>query len=102
MDGGYPQTLIENLLSEMKFTKGVLTPKTKQQGGKGNIAIRDTITTLSVYYKGSLNEKVESYTNPTITSINFHQSFPYKKEKSLKDMLVRAKKKRLTKGFTPV
>ena len=26
---------------------------------------------LSVYYKGSLNEKMESYTKPTITSINF-------------------------------
>ena len=51
--------------------KGAQTPKTKQQGGKRNIAIRDTIPTLSVYYKGSLNEKMESYTKPTITSINF-------------------------------
>ena len=30
-----------------------------------------------------------------------HQSFPYKKGKSLKDVLVRAKKKRLTEGSTP-
>ena len=62
MDRGYPQTLIENLLSEIKITDrpGAQTPKTKQQGGKRNIAIRDTIPTLSVYYKGSLNEKVES------------------------------------------
>ena len=27
------------------------------------IVIRDTIPALSVYYKGSLNEKMESYTN---------------------------------------
>ena len=59
MDGGYPQSLIENLLLEKKFTKKNLNsdPKTKQQGGRRNIAIRDTIPALSVYYKGSLNEK---------------------------------------------
>ena len=28
-----------------------------------------------------------------------HQSFPYKKGKSLKDMLVRAKKKKVNRGF---
>ena len=52
---------------------------------------------LNIYYKGSLNEKMESYTKPTITSINFltnHRSFPYKKGKSLKDMLVRILKKK--------
>ena len=31
--------------------KEVSTPKTKQQGGKRNIVIRDTIPTLSVYYR---------------------------------------------------
>ena len=49
---------------------------------------------------------MESYTKPTVTSCNKflknHQSFPYRKGKSLKDMLVRAKKKRLTEGSTPV
>ena len=46
---------------------------------------------------------MESYTKPT-NYHNFnnflknHQSFPYKKGKSLKDMLVRAKKK-VNKGF---
>ena len=33
------------------------------------IHIRDTILTLSVYYNG--NEKVKSYTRPTIPSLNF-------------------------------
>ena len=47
MNRGYPETLIKNLLSEIKFTE------------------RDTVPTLSVYYKGSLNEKMESYTRPT-------------------------------------
>ena len=43
----------------------------KTTGGKRKIASRDTIPALSVYDKGSLNEKMESYTKPTITSINF-------------------------------
>ena len=55
MDGGYPQTLIEDLLSEIKFTKTSL--KQNLQGGKRFIAVCDTIPTLSVYYKGSLNNK---------------------------------------------
>ena len=94
---GCPLSLIENLLTEIKFTKGSQTPKTKQQGGKRNVAIRDTIPALLVYYKGSLNEKISILYK---TNYNFnkflknHQSFPYKKGKSFKDMLVRAKKKR--------
>ena len=54
--------------------KGVSTPKTKQQGGKRNIVIRDTIPTLSVYYKGTLNDKSGSYLRPTITSTNFYRT----------------------------
>ena len=76
--------------------KGVSTPKTKQQGGKRNIVIRDTIPAPSVYYKGSLNEKngILYKTNYNFNKfLKNHQSFPYKKGKSLKDMLVRAKKK---------
>ena len=57
MDWGYLQTLIEKLLLDTKFTE---TPQTKQQGGNRNIAIRDTIPTVSFYYKGSLREKVGS------------------------------------------
>ena len=80
--------------------------KQNLQGGKRFIAICDTIPTLSVYYKRCLNNK-----NGILykTSHNFnkflknHQSFPYKKGKSLKDTLVRAKKKkRLTKGSRDV
>ena len=71
MDGGYPQSLMENLLLEIKFTKGSLNPLKNQQRGKRNIVIRNTIPALSVYYKGSLNEKMDSYTKPTMTSINF-------------------------------
>ena len=52
MDEGYPQTLKEDLLSEIKFTKLL---KQNIQGGKRFIAICDTIPALGVYYKGSLN-----------------------------------------------
>ena len=48
--------------------------KQNLQGGKRFIAICDTIPTLSVYYKGSLNEKMESYTKPTVTSPNFQRT----------------------------
>ena len=71
-------------------------PKQNIQGGKKNIAICDTMPTLNVYNKGSLNNKNGILYKTNHTFHNFlrnHQSFPYKKGKSLKDMLVRAKKK---------
>ena len=70
--------------------------KQNLQGGKRSIAICDTIPTVSVYYKGSLNNKngILYKTNHNLNKfLKNHQSFPYKKGKSLKDMLVRAKKK---------
>ena len=48
-----------------------LSPETQQQRGKRNIAFRDTVPALSVYFKRSFNEKVESDTKPTVTSPNF-------------------------------
>ena len=73
IDRGYPQTMIENLLSDIKFTERerVCTPETQQQRAKRNIAFRDTVPALSVYFKRSFNEKMESYTKPTVTSPNF-------------------------------
>ena len=58
MDRGYPQTLIENLPSEIKFTerKTKLLKQNNVEEKEIRIAIRDTISALSVYYKGSLNE----------------------------------------------
>ena len=58
MDRGYPQTLIENLPSEIKFTerKTKLLKQNNMEEKEIRIAIRDTISALSVYYKGSLNE----------------------------------------------
>ena len=70
--------------------------KQNLQGGKRFIAVCDTISTLSVYYKGSLNNKngILYKTNHNFNKfLKNHQSCPYKKRKSLKDMLVRAKKK---------
>ena len=65
--------MIETLLSDIKFMhrEGVRTPETQQQRGKRNIAFRDTVPALSVYFKKSFNEKMESYTKPTVTSTNF-------------------------------
>ena len=71
IDRGYPQTMIENLLSDINDREGVCSPETKQQRGKRNIAFRDTAPALSVYLKISFNEKMESYTKPTVTSPNF-------------------------------
>ena len=53
--------------------EGVCSPKTQQRRGKRNIAFRDTVPALSVYFKRSFNEKLESYTKPTVTSPNFQR-----------------------------
>ena len=50
----------------MKLTETeVRAPETKQQGRKRNVASRDTIPALSVYFKKIFDGKVESHTNPT-------------------------------------
>ena len=65
IDRGYPQTMIKNLLSDIKFTE---RESAEQQREKRNIAFCDTVPALSVYFKRSFNEKMESYTKPTVTS----------------------------------
>ena len=73
--------------------EGVWSPETQQQRGKRNIAFRDTVSALSVYFKRIFNEKLESSTKPTLLRQIFKEPpiISYKKGKSLKDMLVRAK-----------
>ena len=66
IDRGYPQTMIENLLSDTKF----IERESALLKGKRNIAFCDTVPALSVYFKRSFNEKMESYTKPTVTSPN--------------------------------
>ena len=56
------------------YREGVCHPETQQQRGKRNIAFRDTVPALSVYFKRSFNEKLESYTKPTVTSPNFQRT----------------------------
>ena len=112
-DRGYSQTLIENLVSGIKFTEreyALLEHNTPR--GKRNITFRDTVPALSVYFKRNLI--MESYTNQPLLCQFFKQSpiISYKKGKSLKGMLVRAKiKKGLHKvsrryvrmfGFSPL
>ena len=70
---------------KLKLLRGnfELSPETQQQRGKRNIAFRDTVPALSVYFKRRFNEKMESYTKPTVTSLEL-------------------KYERLTQGFTLV
>ena len=35
------------------------------------LAFRDTVATLSVYFKRRFNKEMKSYTKPTVTSSNF-------------------------------
>ena len=72
IDRGYPQPMVENLQSDITVCReGVCTPETQQQRGERNIAFRDTVPALSVYFKRNFNEKMESYAKPTVTSPNF-------------------------------
>ena len=95
IDRGYPQTMIETLLSDIKFKEreSALLKHNFQQRGKRNIAFRDTVPALSVCFKRSFNEKMESYTNQPLLCQIFKKPpiISYKKGKSLQYMLVRAK-----------
>ena len=74
IDRGYPQTMIEKPSIRYKVLReGVCSPETRQRG-KRNIAFRDTVPALSVYFKRSFNEKLDSYTKPTVTSSNFQRT----------------------------
>ena len=66
MDRGYPQTLVENLPSELKFTE--TESKLLKQNNKEE---KEILPFVTQYQPSSLNEKMESYKKPTITSINF-------------------------------
>ena len=72
IERGYSQTMIENPLSDIKFIeRESALLKHNNKRGKRNIAFRDTVPALSVYFKRSFNEKMESYTKPTVTLPNF-------------------------------
>ena len=71
IDRGYPQTDKKPSIGYKVHKEGVCTPETQQHRGKKYIAFRDTVPALSVYFKRSFTEKMESYTKPTVTSPNF-------------------------------
>ena len=102
IDRGYPQTMIENPLSDINDREGVCTPETKQQRGKRNIAFRQETMTLA--FVAQYQPSVSSLKEVLMKKWNLIQNQPllrqifkeppiisYKKGKSLKDMLVRAK-----------
>ena len=104
LDKGYPQTFIENLLSQIKFTKR--ESKFLKQNNKEEKVILPFVTqyqpSVSTIKEVEWKSEILYKTNHNFKKfLKTHLSFPYKKGKSLKHMLVRAKK-RLTKGFTPV
>ena len=69
IDRAYPQTMIENLLSDIKFTEresALLKPNNEEEK-----EILPFVPALSVYFKRSFNERMESYTKATVTSPNF-------------------------------
>ena len=71
MERGWPHNFERKIAIRSKtHGKEGSAPETKQ-GRKRNIAFRDTIPALSVYYKRSFNEKVKSHTKPTSTLQNF-------------------------------
>ena len=69
MDRGYQQKkkrkiAIRNKRNSQKL-KSALLKQNMQRGSKRNVAFKDTMQALSVYYKRSFNGKVESHTKPT-------------------------------------
>ena len=73
--------------------EGVCTPETQQQRGKSDIAFRDTVPALSVYFKAVLITKRNLIQSQPLLRQIFKEPpiISYKRGKSLKDMLVRAK-----------
>ena len=73
MDRGQPHNFERKFAIRSKTPrKKGNSPETKQQGRKRNVAFRDTIQAISVYYKRSeFNEKVESHTKPNTTFTKF-------------------------------
>ena len=95
IDRGYPQTSIENLLSDIKFIEreSALLKHNNKEEKESLAAFHDTVPALSVYFKRSFYEKMESYKKQPLLRQMFKEPpiISFKKGKSLKDMLVRAK-----------
>ena len=102
IERGYPQTLIENLQSDIKFTEresALLKHNKKEE--------KEILPFVTLYQpsvstlKEVLMKKWNLIQNQPLLRQIFKQPpvISYKKEKSLKDTLVRAKIKRLIEGF---
>ena len=72
MDRGWPHNFERKIaISSKTHRKEGSSPETKQHERKRNIAFRGTIPALSVYYKRTFDEKVESSTKPATTLPTF-------------------------------
>ena len=75
IDRGYPETMIENPSIRYKVHReGLCSPETQQQRGKRNIAFRDTVPALSVYFKRSFNEKLDLIQNQPLLRQTFKET----------------------------
>ena len=66
--------MIETLLFDIKFTERESALLKHNNKEEKEIPFCDTVPALSVYFKGTFNEKMESYTKPTTTSPNFERT----------------------------
>ena len=75
IDRGYPQTIIENLLLDIKFTEresALLKHNNKEE--------KEILPFVTQYQRSAstlkefFNEKLESYTKPAVTSPNFQRT----------------------------
>ena len=85
--------MMENFLSDIKFTERESALLKHNNKEEKEIPFCDTVPTLSVYFKGTFNEKWNLIQNQPLLRQIFKEPpiISYKKGKSLKDMLVRAK-----------
>ena len=93
IERGYPQTNRKPSIRYKVHRVGVCTPETQQQRGKSNIAFRDIVPALSAYFEAVLITKRNLIQSQPLLRQIFKEPpiISYKKGKSLKDMLVRAK-----------
>ena len=93
IDRGYPQTLVENLLSDIKFTERVSALLKHNKERKEILPFVTQYQPSVSILKEVLQEKWNLIQNQPLLRQSFKEPpiISYKKGKSLKDMLVRAK-----------
>ena len=71
---GYPNNLIENILSDVKFTERSSDIEAKRQHPQTNIAFCNTISTISAQPQTCFNEKMALNTKPAFPTRNLQRA----------------------------